>query len=92
MHWGKFKTFYQEPGFRVVNPSFEAGRKPCVKCTVSADEQIIYLLAKANWFGGNPVEIENAPVDKVINAYHFEIYSREYESTYIELNKAEKWI
>ena len=74
----------------MVNPCSEAGRKPSVKCTLSADEQIIYLLAKANWFGGNPAEVENAPVDKVINAYHFEIYSREYESTLIELNKAEK--
>lgn len=46
------------------------------------------MLAKANWYGGNPAEVENAPVDKVINSYYFEIYSREYEATVIELNKA----
>lgn len=74
----------------MVNPSSETGRKPSVKCTASEYEQIAYTLAKSGWYGGNPENVYNSPVDVVINSYHFEIYSREYESTYIELNKAER--
>lgn len=74
----------------MVNPCTEAGRKPSVECNIPELEQIVYILAKAGWYGGNPETIKNIPVDTVINSYHFEIYSREYEATCIELNKADK--
>lgn len=74
----------------MVNPSTETGQKPNVKCTLCTDEQLIYLLAKAGWFNGDPSAVDNAPIDKVINAYYYEIFSREYEATYIELNKDKK--
>jgi hypothetical protein len=45
------------------------------------------MLAKAGWWGSNPTRILNAPVDEVINAYHYEIFTREFEQTYIELNR-----
>ena len=72
------------------NPSTETRRKPSVKCTLSADEQIIYFLAKANWYGGDPEKVNNAPVDKVINAFHYENFARDYENTFIEINKETK--
>ena len=48
------------------------------------------MLAKAGWFNGNPSTVDKTPVHEVINAYHYEIFCREYEATEIELNKAEK--
>lgn len=45
------------------------------------------MLAKAGWFNGNPSAIDNTPVDEVINAYHYEIFCREYEMTEFELNR-----
>lgn len=45
------------------------------------------MLAKAGWWGSNPTRIFNAPADEVINAYHYEIFTREFEQTYIELNR-----
>lgn len=48
------------------------------------------MLAKAGWFNGNPCEIDKSPVDEVINAYHYEIFCRNYEQTAIELNKENK--
>nr|DAT18304.1 MAG TPA: hypothetical protein [Caudoviricetes sp.] len=47
-------------------------------------------MAKSGWFGGNPHTIYNSPVDTVIDAYNFELFSREYESTFYELNKGSK--
>lgn len=44
-------------------------------------------LAKAGWLGSDPEKILNAPVDIVINAFHYEMFTREYESTHFELNK-----
>ena len=71
------------------NPCTEDRRKPSVKSNLSADEQIVYLLAKAGWWGSNPSAIHNAPCDEVINAYHYEIFTREYEETSIILNREE---
>lgn len=45
------------------------------------------MLAKAGWWGGSPTKILYAPTDEVINAYFYEIFTREYEQTYIELNR-----
>ncbi len=47
------------------------------------------MLAKAGWWGSSPTKILHAPTDEVINAYFYEIFTREYEQTYIELNKKE---
>lgn len=48
------------------------------------------MLAKAGWFNGNPSTIDSAPVDEVINSYHYEIFSRNYDAACIELNKVDK--
>lgn len=47
----------------------------------------VLMLAKAGYFGSNPVEIYKSPVNIVMNIYHYETFLREYESTYYELNK-----
>lgn len=46
-----------------------------------------YMLAKAGWFGGNPSTIYATSIDEVIKAYDFEQMSRDYEKTFINLNK-----
>lgn len=47
-------------------------------------------LAKANLFGGNPETVLNARCDIVMNQYHHEMFTRDYEETYYELNKEKK--
>ena len=47
-------------------------------------------LAKSGYFGGNPENVMNAPVNIVIATSHYESFCKTYESTYIELNKTEK--
>lgn len=44
-------------------------------------------LAKAGYFNGNPNDVFKAPVDTVFNTYHYEMFTREYEDTFHELNK-----
>lgn len=48
------------------------------------------MLAKAGWFNGDPSAVDTAPINEVINAYHYEVFCREYEATEIELNRADK--
>lgn len=47
-------------------------------------------LAKSGYFGSNPETILNSPVDLVFQTYHYEIFTREYDETNIELNKEKK--
>lgn len=51
---------------------------------------IAVTLAKAGFFGGNPHQVYQTPVDIVFDAYHYEMFTREYESTHYELNKNNK--
>ena len=51
---------------------------------------MVYSLAKANWYGGNPSNIYKAPIDEVILAYQFEVMSRDYEITDIMINMEQK--
>jgi len=51
---------------------------------------IANTLAKSGYFGGNPETVLNAPVDIVLNAFQYEIFSRDYENAIIELNKEGK--
>lgn len=72
------------------NPHREQANCPTVKFTVSKEDFMVYTLAKAGWYGGNPSAIYTAPCDEVIKAYHFEIMTRDYKNTAYEMNKAEK--
>ena len=47
-------------------------------------------LAKSGYYNGNPELIFNSSADMVMKTYYYEIYTREYESTYLELNKETK--
>ena len=69
------------------NPHIDRENQPIVKFNVSKDEMKIYTLAKANWYGGNPTAIYNAPIDEVWKAYDFEIMTRQYKSTALEMSK-----
>lgn len=53
-------------------------------------QTIALTLAKTGWFGGNPQNVYEAPVDVVFEAYHYEIFTRDYENTYTELNSQHK--
>lgn len=90
MRRGELASFYEEPYFFVENPHSERLDQPTVKSNVIKEEFIIFLIAKAGWFGGNPSAILAAPFDIVMKAYYFEIMTRQYQSTAYELNKAKK--
>ncbi len=47
---------------------------------------MVYSLAKAQWYGGNPTLIYNAPIDEVILAYQYEVMARDYEITDIAMS------
>lgn len=72
---------------RVSNPHQSSANKPKVTINAQYEEIIANTLAKAGWYAANPNIIYHTPVDKVMSSYHFEIFSREYESAYYELNK-----
>lgn len=44
-------------------------------------------VASSGFYGGNPETVLNSPFDMVYKAYQYELYKREYEETYNELNK-----
>lgn len=44
-------------------------------------------LAKEGYFNGNPNIILNSPADLVLQTYHYEMFTRQYEETFVELNK-----
>ena len=88
---GKFAPFSDGACFYVESPLKEPYKYPVVRTTVSQDEYIVFMLAKAGWYDGNPSAIYATPVDRVMKSYHYEIMSREYESTFQQLNKADKW-
>lgn len=69
------------------NPCVDRENQPSVRFNVNKDELKIYTLAKANWYGGNPTLIYNAPIDEVWKAYDFEIMTRQYKSTALEMSK-----
>ena len=69
------------------NPHVDRENQPIVRSNVSKDELKIYTLARANWYGGNPSAIYNAPIDEVWKAYDFEIMTRQYRSTSYEMRK-----
>lgn len=70
------------------NPSTGGENLPAVKYSVSKEEFMIYTLAKAGWYNGNPSAIYAAPIDEFFKAYHFEIMARQFKNTAFELNKA----
>ena len=84
---GKPSPFFQEPCFRVQNPISDDKPKPRTKITADFETQIAMTLAKSGYYGGNPEAVFNASIDMVMKTYHYEIYTREYEATYLELNK-----
>jgi hypothetical protein len=47
-------------------------------------------LCKNGWFGGNPVQAYNSPVDLVLQAYWYEKACGDYETAYFEMNKDKK--
>lgn len=69
------------------NPSDGGENYPIVKYSVSREEFMIYTLAKAGWYGGNPSTIYAAPVDEFFKAYYFEIMARQFKNTAFDLNK-----
>lgn len=46
-------------------------------------------LAKAGYFGGDPVAVMNAPVDVVQSILDYEIFEGDYKAEYAELNRKE---
>ena len=72
------------------NPLRDGENRPVVKFNVSKDELKIYTLAKAGWYSSDTTRIYSTPVDEVMKAYDFEIMTRQYRSTALEMSKKEK--
>ena len=72
------------------NPYTDRENCPTVKFTVSKEEFMIFTLAKAGWYNGNPSAIYSAPIDEVIKSFQFEVMARQYKNTLIEMNKAKQ--
>lgn len=45
------------------------------------------FIAKAGYYNGNIDEIMNSRVDYIINTFHYELFTKEYDTTLTELNK-----
>ena len=45
------------------------------------------MLAKAGYYNGNIEYVYNSKVDNVLETYHYEMFMREYERVFVELNK-----
>lgn len=45
------------------------------------------MLARAGWWGGDPGRVLRAPAHEVLTAAQYEVFSHDYESTMIEMNK-----
>ena len=86
---GKFAPFFQEPCYSVSNKckSFGDIKLPKEKITAPEERIIANVLAKSGYFGGNPETIMNAQGDLVIDAFHYEMFTRDYENTLNELNR-----
>ena len=89
---GKFAPFFQEPVFSVQNPvrGDNSGRRPAIRITADEETKISLILAKSGFYGGDPDKVLDAPIDKVLQAYQYEMFLREYETTARELNKEGK--
>ena len=48
---------------------------------------IALVLAKSGYYGGNVDNVFNSPVDNVFETYHYEMFLRDYERVFAELNK-----
>jgi trans-2-enoyl-CoA reductase len=70
----------------VENPRRETRQKPTVKYDIESIDIIVYSLAKAQWYGGNPSTIYNSPIDEVLLSYQYEIMTRDFEETDIAMN------
>ena len=69
------------------NPYIDQADRPVVRLNVEAEEFRIFMLAKAGWCGGNPMEIQKMPIDDFMKSYDFEIMSRQYKNTAYEMSK-----
>ena len=90
MYRGKLKTFYQEPSFSIENPVTTKSIRPKVISKLGWADRIVFMLAKAGWYNGNPSAIYSAPFDEVMNAFYYEQMIRQYEEKSIELNREQK--
>ena len=87
MHRRKFAPFYQKPNFYILNPLHETYEQPIIKYNAETIDIIVFALAKAGWYGGNPTLIYNSPIDDVINAYCYEVMMRDFEMTSYIMSK-----
>ena len=51
---------------------------------------IVLTVVKAGYYNGNPDYVYNSAVDTVLNTYHYELFTRDFENTLHELNKKGK--
>ena len=85
---GKPHPFFQESCFRIQSSiSDDSKRKPDTTITAEWEIVIAVTLAKSGYFAGNPDVVLNTPIDIVLHTYHYEMFTRDYETTYYELNK-----
>ena len=85
---GKPAPFFEESVFCVQNAFRDnTRRKPVIKVTADEETRIALILAKSGFYGGDPDKVLDAPINRVMQAYQYEMFLRDYEETARELNK-----
>ena len=87
MYKGEFGAFFQEFGWSVCYPRSFERVSPKINVTVDDLTSIVFSLARKGYWGGNPTEIWNAPVEDVINAYNYEAFIVTYQETEMLINE-----
>lgn len=87
----KYWPFSREPVFKVLRSGRKEETGSYTYPKVSIENQTMFVavrLAKAGYFGGDPEQVMNAPVDVVQSILDYEGFESAYEEEYIALNKS----
>jgi hypothetical protein len=83
---GKPNPFFARLGFRVTTG---AGVEPYKFPTTEIDNPTLFYavkLAKAGYYGGNPENVLNAPVDMVLSILGYENFEADYQRAFKHIN------
>lgn len=82
--------FSKKPDIAVINPLTDSDvREPRVKYTGRPDELIAFTVTSEGMFS-SVNEVYNTPVGRVMNAYHYIKFRKDYQDTAILLNKEQR--
>ena len=87
---GELLPFFGKSSFIVTNKSKDSYKYPKVEITTSQKWVVALRLAKEGYFYGNPEVVMKAKVGTVLKIMQYETFTKDYESKFIDLNKADK--